>query len=171
MGPKTTTRPDQPKPAALWDQKVAESKIRQPFAGMGVLAGAGGAITNARDMVSLMKVLVGVERSRLTSAVDLASRTLRPGAEIAGSKTNKRNIGFAIDEFKMSQFSGIAECSKNLKDEIVKAKGGNTSTHVANIAWIPERELGVIIMVNRGGFESKINCLSLNILNQLLDTP
>ncbi|MBU6376158.1 MAG: serine hydrolase, partial [Bdellovibrionales bacterium] len=169
QGPKIQ-RPGQPRMAQLWDQKVAESKIRQPFSGMGVLAGAGGAITNARDMVRLLKVLTGVDRAVMTPAIELASRSLRRGSEIAGSQTNRREIGYAIDEFDMKQYRGISDCSQNLQSVIVKAKGGSTRSHVANIAWVPEKELGLVIMVNRAGFESKINCLSLNLLNQLLDS-
>jgi CubicO group peptidase (beta-lactamase class C family) len=169
--------PEKPAPIAppiteakkiAYNQLLAQVNVRQEFAGMGVLASAGGLLSTPDDMIRFLKVLTGRSKEDHSRTLQQMKTLSLPGSAISGSNTNKRKIGYAVDSYTLNQFSGVGTCGTLSATDLVYAKPGNTPSHVAYLAWIPSRQVGLVVLANRAGFEGEIGCLSNRILQKIL---
>lgn len=101
---------------------------------MGVLAGAGEICTTGNDMLRFLDVLLGRSKGPLDAAVQTALTPL-------ASMPNGDKVGYAFE----IETSGGTTLYK---------KAGNTSSYSAYLLFDRDRGIGVVVMVNVGGFKT-----------------
>lgn len=103
-------------------------------ADMGVLAGGGEISTTANDMLIFLRALSGQSQTLLDEAIQLAIQPLAPA-------TSGDMIGYAL------------EIEASASGTLYK-KAGSTSSYTSYLLFDRDRQLGVAVMVNVGGFKS-----------------
>jgi len=114
---------------------------------MGVLAGAGEITSTANEMLTLLRALLGQTQTPLDKAIQRAILPLGPGP--LGDK-----IGYAV------------EIESGAAGTLYK-KAGSTSSYTAYLLFDRARQLGVVVMVNVGGFKS-VKEIAVKIHGELL---
>jgi CubicO group peptidase (beta-lactamase class C family) len=130
--------------AYLKGTRLDGSSIPQP-ATMGVLTGAGGVISNGRDMMRLLGVLLKPSAD-WQGTVSTATTPIRPG------------IAYSID---LMDDKGL----------LLYSKSGETAGYSSMIMWNAEHQVGVIAFSNVGRSSTTLAKLSRRIIQHVANAP
>ncbi|MBF0407130.1 MAG: beta-lactamase family protein [Candidatus Riflebacteria bacterium] len=109
--------------------------VALPLADMGVLAFGGEGISTVSDMMTLLKVMCGIQQNELSKA---AKEVEKPLAE----ENSERMIGYTVD-IRESAFGGK-----------IYSKSGATAGTASLVMWRHNPEVGLVIFTNRGSFQT-----------------
>ncbi|WP_328986514.1 serine hydrolase domain-containing protein [Thiorhodovibrio winogradskyi] len=124
-----------------------------PLSDMGILAGSGGLISNAKDMNRLLSVLTGLSGGGLVSAA----------AEM------NREIGQAGEDQADSAIGYAHRIKHTPRGFNVHSKAGFVAGYTAVIIWLEDPKVGLVLLANRGNLKGLIRTgmrLMASILQQ-----
>ncbi|PKL48187.1 MAG: hypothetical protein CVV42_10415 [Candidatus Riflebacteria bacterium HGW-Riflebacteria-2] len=124
------------------------------FSDMGILEGAGELISNASDLLILLKGLSGIKADRLSNAYREAMQPL-------ATQNQTMRTGYAIDIWPGNN------------GKLTYGKFGATAGFSAMLFWQNEPPVGMVILANRGNFDQKFiptaKTLFEDVVNELSD--